>query len=176
LHRQAEKLQGEQVVLRPLRSSDSEDILRIGAEPSVARWWPDVNAKTFRERIDGRAGTTAFAVEHEGRVIGLVEYWEEKDPEFRHAGIDLFLTTDLQGRGLGTDTVRTLVLHLVRDRGHHRITIDPEASNERAIRCYEHVGFKPVGILRRYFRGADGTWRDGLLLDLLAEEVEEAAR
>jgi aminoglycoside 6'-N-acetyltransferase len=61
--------------------------------------------------------------------------------------------------------------HLVSDRGHHRLTIDPAAQNARAIRCYEKVGFRPVGILREYWRDADGVWRDGLFMDLLAQEL-----
>ena len=40
-----------------------------------------------------------------------------------------------------------------------------------AIRCYAKVGFRPVGVLRRYERGLDGTWHDGLLMDLLADEL-----
>jgi aminoglycoside 6'-N-acetyltransferase len=61
--------------------------------------------------------------------------------------------------------------HLIRDLGHHRITIDPAADNEAAIRCYAKVGFRPVGVMRRYERGPDGTWHDGLLMDLLADEL-----
>ena len=60
--------------------------------------------------------------------------------------------------------------HLADARGHHRFTIDPAADNERAVRCYAAVGFKPVGVLRRYWRGPDGLWRDGLLMDMLADE------
>lgn len=63
--------------------------------------------------------------------------------------------------------------HLVHDRGHHRLVIDPAADNEPAIRCYAAVGFRPVGIMRRYERDADGAgWHDGLLMDLLAEELD----
>ena len=49
--------------------------------------------------------------------------------------------------------------------------IDPAADNHRAVRCYEKVGFRPVGVMRRYERGADGTWHDGLFMDLLADEL-----
>ena len=49
--------------------------------------------------------------------------------------------------------------------------IDPAAHNERAIRCYEKVGFKRVGVMREYWRDPEGVWRDGLLLDLLADEL-----
>ena len=101
----------------------------------------------------------------------MIQDFEEDDEEFRHASIDLFLGAPYHGRGLGTDTVRTMVRHLIRDRGHHRLTIDPAASNSRAIRTYEKIGFKPVGVMRRYERGRDGTFHDGLLMDLLAEDV-----
>jgi aminoglycoside 6'-N-acetyltransferase len=32
----------------------------------------------------------------------------------------------------------------------------------------ENTGFKPVGLMREYWRDPDGVWRDGLLMDLLA--------
>ena len=41
----------------------------------------------------------------------------------------------------------------------------------RAIRAYGKVGFRPVGAMRRYERGPDGTFHDGLLMDLLADEL-----
>ena len=50
--------------------------------------------------------------------------------------------------------------------------IDPAAGNAAAIRCYGKVGFRPVGLMREYERGADGTWHDGLLMDILARELD----
>jgi aminoglycoside 6'-N-acetyltransferase len=61
--------------------------------------------------------------------------------------------------------------YLIEQRGHHRLTIDPAADNAAAIRCYEKVGFRPVGVMRRYEQGPDGTWHDGLLMELLAEDL-----
>jgi aminoglycoside 6'-N-acetyltransferase len=166
------ELRGDRVVLRPLGPADAPRLAELGAEPEVARWWPGLTEEHLRAKAEGRDDVTAFAVEHEGELVGLAQVAEEPDPEYRHAGIDLFLATAWQGQGLGTDTVRTLARHLVDERGHHRITIDPAAHNERAIRCYERVGFKRVGVLRRYELGPDGVWYDGLLLDLLAEELD----
>jgi aminoglycoside 6'-N-acetyltransferase len=54
-----------------------------------------------------------------------------------------------------------------------RLTIDPAADNVPAIRSYTKVGFRPVGVLRRYERGPGGDWHDGLLMDLLAEELTD---
>ena len=53
-----------------------------------------------------------------------------------------------------------------------RIVIDPAAANERAIRCYEAVGFRRVGVMRSYwFDRTIGDWVDGLMLDLLGSEL-----
>ena len=54
-------------------------------------------------------------------------------------------------------------------------TCEATCADAAAIRCYEKVGFRPVGVLRRDERGPDGTWHDGLLMDLLAEELQLAA-
>ncbi len=146
-------------------------LVEIQTEPSVARWWGSPDEEELRKDAAGETDTTVFTITVDDAVAGLIQYHEENEPMYRHAGIDLFLSENFQGRGLGTDAVRTLVRHLVEDRGHHRLTIDPAAENVAAIRAYEKVGFRPVGVLRRYERSPDGNWRDGLLLDLLADEL-----
>jgi RimJ/RimL family protein N-acetyltransferase len=110
----------------------------------------------------------------EEAVRGMVQYGEEDEPDYRHASIDIFLDPAVHGRGVGRDTVATLARCLVHDRGHHRRVIDPAADNDPAIRCYAAVGFRPVGIMRRYERDANGAgWHDGLLMDLLADELDQ---
>jgi RimJ/RimL family protein N-acetyltransferase len=71
------------------------------------------------------------------------------------------------------DFADPLARHLFDQRGHHRITIDPAAANDQAIRSYAQVGFRPVGIMRQYERGGDGHFHDGLLMDLLRGELAE---
>jgi len=166
------ELVGERVRLRLLRASDRMRLREILAEPGVARWWGAANADAAVDEwleVDGES--VGFAIEVDGEIAGSIQYAEEDEPEYRHAGIDLFLTEGQQGRGLGPDAIRTLARYLFEVREHHRLTIDPAASNERAIRAYRRVGFKPVGIMRRYERGPDGTWHDGLLMDLLVDEL-----
>jgi aminoglycoside 6'-N-acetyltransferase len=104
-------------------------------------------------------------------MIGYIQAVEENEPDFRSAGIDLFLRPDSQGRGFGPDAIRTLAADLIDVRHHHRLTIDPAAANTRAIAAYAKVGFRPVGIMRSYQRMADGRWVDALLMDLLAGEL-----
>ena len=167
-----EPLRGERVILRQLVDGDRAEIGRILDDPSVVRWWgPGDLAHRLAEWFDDEDGTEPFAIELHGRVVGTVQFHEENAPDYRHAALDIFLNGPHQGRGIGVDALRTLARYLVNVRGHHRLTIDPSAANERAIRAYGRVGFRPVGIMRRYERGSDGTFHDGLLMDLLADEL-----
>ncbi len=90
---------------------------------------------------------------------------------YRHAGIDIYLSSRYQGRGVGAEAVGLLAGFLIDERGHHRLTIDPAAANHLAIACYRKVGFRPIGVMREYERGGNGEFHDGLLMDLLRDEL-----
>ena len=42
-----------------------------------------------------------------------------------------------------------MIEHMIEARGHHRFSLDPAVANERAIRAYAAIGFRPVGVMRR---------------------------
>jgi aminoglycoside 6'-N-acetyltransferase len=126
---------------------------------------------------DLRGGSSVLLViEIDGQVAGGIQYHEENEPKYRHAGIDIYLARHYQGQGAGRDAVGMLASYLFEQRGHHRITIDPAVGNERAIRSYTKVGFRPVGVMRQYERGDDGRFHDGLLMDLLRDELAGLVR
>jgi RimJ/RimL family protein N-acetyltransferase len=153
------------LVLRPLADADAPELRRIHALPEVARWW-DAPEPAFPW---DEPESTRLTIEVGGAVAGLIQFWEETEPKYRHAGIDVFLDPALHGRGLGSEAVRRVARHLLEERGHHRITIDPAAANTAAIRAYEKAGFRPVGILHAAERDADGAgWHDVLLMELVA--------
>jgi aminoglycoside 6'-N-acetyltransferase len=165
-------LTGRRVRLRPGHRGDVERLLAILAEPSVARWWgePGPAAEIERE-LRGEGSSVLLVVEIGGQVAGGIQYHEEDDPKYRHAGIDIYLGGRYQGQGAGCEAVGLLASFLFGQRGHHRITIDPAAANDRAISCYAKAGFRPVGLMRQYERGEDGTFHDGLLMELLRGEL-----
>lgn len=165
-------LRGASVVLRPTVHEDIHALAAIRATPEVrARWkgGDDLEADIAADLED--SDTRPLTVDYRERIIGMIQWYAEEEPDYRHAGIDLFLDPTVHGRGLGTDAVRTLACHLIDVHGYHRLIIDPAADNTAAIRCYTKVGFRPVGVMRQYERGPDGTWHDGLLMDLLATEL-----
>jgi len=166
------ELHGRHVILRSPTPDDAPVLAAILAEPAVAAWWGAFDLdRVQRDLVAGGLREEPLVIEDQGEVAGYIQYVEEDDPDFRHAGIDLFLRTDRQGRGLGPDAIRTVAIHLIDHLGHHRLTIDPAADNARAIAAYAKVGFHPVGRLRRYQRMPDGRWIDGLLMELLAEDL-----
>jgi len=174
-------LAGDRTRLRPVLPEDVPVLAAILAEPEVARWWPGYDTTCVEEELlGGDADTIVWAIEARlggpdapPDVVGAIQAWEEPNEEYRHAGLDLFLAAGAQGRGLGRAAIRAVARWLFDQRGHHRLTIDPAAANERAIRTYAALGFRPVGTLRSYERRPDGSWVDGLLMELLSGELVE---
>lgn len=156
------------MILRPLAKGDEAELLRIHETPEVMCWW-DVPEPGFPW---DEPESTRLTIVLDGVVAGLIQFSEESEPKYRHAGIDLFLDPTLHGRGYGSEAVRRVVRSLIDERGHHRITIDPAVANIAAIRAYEKVGFKPVGVMRQSERDVGGgdSWHDSLLMELLADE------
>ena len=162
-------LHGEQITLRPIEDEDLEPLAAIIREPRVARWWGESDApERLREnlRMDG----DAWVIQANGELAGWLGFTEETEPEYRSVGLDISLSERFQGRGLGPDALRAAIRWFAGERGHHRFTIDPNAANEPAVKAYASVGFRPVGITRRS-ELIEGEWTDGLLMDLLAEEL-----
>jgi aminoglycoside 6'-N-acetyltransferase len=171
-------LRGPRLVLRPVVEADLPRLFEILREPEVARLWSEPDDEFDRSELmagDGEAvgaeRSTTFVITADGETIGWLGAWEKLHRDYRHAGVDLFLATRHQRKGFGTEAVRLACRFLFEQRGHHRIVIDPAADNAAAIRAYEKVGFRRVGVMRRYERGADGTYHDGMLLDLLPEDL-----
>jgi aminoglycoside 6'-N-acetyltransferase len=165
-------LTGASVGLRPAVEADVPILASIRAEPQVYdRWRGDDLAQEVADSIASDE-VALYVVELQGETIGAIQSYEETDPDYRHAGIDIYLAPQFHGKGLGSDAVRTLARHLFAVEGHHRIVIDPAADNQPAIAAYRKVGFRAVGTMRQYERGVDGEWHDGVLMELLADDFQ----
>ena len=145
--------------LRGFEPTDADALEALLAEPEVKRWWADGDY----DRDNG------WVVLVEGDLAGWVQYEEEPYEWYPSVALDIALTTALHGRGYGRRVLRLVIEHFT-EKGHHRFTIDPSPENERAIRSYAAVGFKPVGVLRSYERNPEGEWNDGLLMDLIVRD------
>jgi len=154
------------VTLRALERRDAPELTRIHRCEEVARWWGEPTGDFPWDEPE----STRLTIEADGHVAGLIQFWEESEPRYRHAAIDLFVDPALHGRGVGTKALSLLVEHLIAERSHHRLTIDPALANTAAVRCYEKAGFSRVGVMRSYERDLDGHgWHDSLLMEYIAE-------
>src|ERR1035441_6756926 len=124
-------LRREGAVRGPVVEAHVAAFRRIRRSPDVSRRWSAEDEAPGWPFDDPTA--TPFSVMVDGVVRGIIQYSEPNLPEYRNAGIDIFVDPEIQGRGIGRDAVRTLARHLVRDRGHRRLTIDPAADNAPAI-------------------------------------------
>jgi aminoglycoside 6'-N-acetyltransferase len=160
-------VKGARVELVPVAPEHRKRLDELRRLPEVVRWWKEPWGDWLADDPD----TFRFAVLLEGEIVGYVQWWQDTSPLYRHAGVDLFLDPAVHGRGIGTETLRVVCTHLIDEQGFHRVVIDPEVANEAAIASFRKVGFKPVGVLRRYIRDGPDDWKDGLLMDLLADEL-----
>ena len=158
-------LHGDRVTLRPAEETDVPALHALVQEPGVREWWGETSIEDVRGQLP-----VSYVIMVDGELAGWLHVHPEDDPEYPFVAYDISLATRFHGRGLGPEALRVAIRHDIA-RGHHRFQIDPAAANVNAIRAYEPVGFKPVGVLRAYERDPAGGWRDGLLMDLLADEL-----
>ncbi|HKX38722.1 MAG TPA: GNAT family N-acetyltransferase [Burkholderiales bacterium] len=99
--------------------------------------------------------------ERDGKPIGFVQIIDPAQEETRYWGsvpaglraIDIWIGEEaVLGKGYGTRMMREAIGRCFADPSVRAILIDPLASNERAQRFYQRLGFRPVA--RQRF-GAD---------------------
>ena len=143
------------VRLRPVTEADVPDLLRWLSDPEVMQFYGDPPASEEECRqhyLEPDANPCwRFVVEWRGRGVGEVQYYHRYPGEEYEwdAGVDIFIgEPDARGRGVGLEAVRTMLRYLFEEKRVHRVTIDPEVANARAIHVYERAGFRLDGVLR----------------------------
>jgi aminoglycoside 6'-N-acetyltransferase len=152
--------------LRPATRDDAAELARVLAEPKVAARWTGYD----RAAVDAwlaDPGVEVFAILRAGAVVGGIQAWQVTDPEYPHAGLDLFVSSWVERLGVALAAIRLLSARLFA-KGHHRLVIDPARDNIAARRTYARAGFRTVGRLRGYERGPNGSFHDGVLMDLVS--------
>jgi aminoglycoside 6'-N-acetyltransferase len=128
---------GRLTTLRPAGAGDVDRLVAWHADPEVSRYW---DGETFtraemEERL-ARGDVEAWIVEEGSEPVGYLQVHPE--------GLDMFLVPAARGRGLGPDAARAMARHLVDERGWTRVTVDPYAWNDRAVRAWERAGFAEI--------------------------------
>jgi len=130
-------VRGRLTTLPPAGAGDADRLVAWHADPEVSRYW-DGETFTHAEMEDrlARPDVEAWIVEEAGQPVGYLQV--------RPQGLDMFLIPSARGRSLGPDAARAMAEHLVHERGRERVTVDPYAWNEGAVRAWRRVGFVEV--------------------------------
>ncbi|CAL9355349.1 GNAT family N-acetyltransferase [Streptomyces pilosus] len=178
-------LKGKLVGLRA-RHEDDIPVLRaelyddvVNGSRADARPWRPITPGSQDPRLvvdDEEHGRVPFSVvESEGgTLVGTATLWGI-DTHSRSAHIGLGLLPSSRGKGYGTDVVAVLCHYGFVVRGLHRLQIETLADNTAMLRSAERNGFVREGVLRKS-AWVLGEFLDEVLLGLLAEEWEPAAR
>ncbi|MFE9455883.1 GNAT family N-acetyltransferase [Streptomyces californicus] len=164
----ATPIDGELTRLVPVTEADLDLLAGWFASPGFVQHWggvplsrAEVAAKYTGRR---RPRVRSYLVLADDSPVGYAQYWYAAPAEnaateaatttpgrIAEGGIDMVLHPDAQGRGLGPDATRALLAHLGGTLRWRRATVDPDATNTRAVRAWERAGF------RRVERGEVGT-------------------
>ncbi|MGO1538612.1 MAG: GNAT family N-acetyltransferase [Leucobacter sp.] len=164
-------LHGTLVTLRAPAEEDLDPLLVILREPEVVHWWVGYDAaRVRREFIEDPDATRVIEVD--GQCAGGMMVQRSDDPEYRTTVMHIFISTAFRGRRIGEEA---LALAIGREfaEGVSRVTLDPNVNNTGAIRSYERLGFKPVGVMRDYQERAGSEPEDALLLDMTRRDFPE---
>ncbi len=164
-------LVGPLVALRAPRESDLEPLTAILLEPEVALWWVGYTPERVRaEFID--QPKTARIIEVGGECAGAMFVLRGEDPEYPTTVMHLFIGTRFRGRRIGEEALALAIRAEFAD-GITRVTLDPNIKNEGAIRSYERLGFRRIGVLRDYQVRPGGHLEDALFLDLTRSDFPD---
>lgn len=129
--------------------------------PHMREWWGDTEDELgfIRDMVEGRDTARPFLIALDGTPVGYIQVWFVGDHQNESwiadhpwlaglpanaVGVDISIgDPDRLSKGVGSTALAAFVRRL-RDEGHQTIIIDPLGRNERAVRAYTKVGFRPI--------------------------------
>ncbi|MFC6704498.1 GNAT family N-acetyltransferase [Flexivirga alba] len=137
---------GGSIVVRLADDSDAELISSWTRAAEVSQFWggheiplDDVLAKYTGRRAPE---VVSYVITESGQSVGYLQAWQGGE----RFGLDMFLSAEAQGRGIGSRTAHAMAVELTA-RGWTPLTVDPASDNARAIRAWRSAGFVPSGEL-----------------------------
>jgi len=170
------KLAGKKCYLSPIDLADTEKFTEWMNDLEVTInlgpiYHMAVNADSERKFLDDLAKGHNYSIVDmaTGALIGSCGF-HEIDHLNRAGEVGIAIgDKGLWGKGYGTEAMRLLLDYGFRALNLHSVLIRVFPFNERAIRCYEKLGFRIIG-RRRQAVIRDLKTHDIVLMDILAEE------
>jgi RimJ/RimL family protein N-acetyltransferase len=170
---------GAKVYLRPLEEADAARSTDWLNDPEVRRGLGQSRlTPQTEEGIRDRARKRDFASHPAFAIVKRADGDHIGDCSLRLDGVDrraslgiMVGRKDLWSKGFGTEAAALLCRHGFENLNLHKICLTVYANNERAIRVYAKLGFKPEGRLREQ-AFIEGRYVDEIVMGLLRGELE----
>ncbi len=168
---------GQALYLRPVERADAPLLQGWINNPDITRTIlsrPPINLQAEEEYIDRVTRSEhdlvlLIVLRETDRPIGAVGL-HQIDFRNRHACFGITLGEPSEwGKGHGTEATRLIVAHAFETLNLNRLWLQVYEYNERALRCYERVGFKKEGVLRQE-NYREGRYWDTLVMGILRSE------
>ena len=177
-------LRGERVTLRPIERDDLKRLhelmtanvdLVLLSHGAWEPWSLAAMEKDYDKHLED-PDKSDFVIEADGKVIGDIglHRWKNRRAGSASMGVSIY-EHEYLGKGYGRDAINTLLDWAFRIQNFKRIGLTCLATNERAIRCYEAVGFVHEGRMRQA-EYVDGSYVDEMQMGILREEWEARQR
>jgi RimJ/RimL family protein N-acetyltransferase len=163
-------MQAGDVILRPIEEYDLPFIREFRNDPSVVSVLGGFSTGYSRQDIErwyqahqNRSDEVLWtiALPEEDRCIGHVGLYQI-DYRIGKADFGIVIGNGAhRGRGIGRQVTEAVVRFGFAELGLRKVTLSVLATNSRAIRLYESVGFEREGVLK------DDQFRDGAFVDTI---------
>jgi RimJ/RimL family protein N-acetyltransferase len=147
---------------RKITDNDTPLMLEWFNEPLIQKWWPTPDEgqaiADFIQEIRSK-NTFGYIVLLNKKPLGFIQYYHYDPTSIRTGqlvpdlpkktiGIDQFIGDPKSvGKGYGTQMLKEFIVYLrTIEPTITTIILDPKPDNIAAIRCYEKVGFKRLGV------------------------------
>jgi len=173
----AERIQGEQIYLRPIVMEDTENIIRWRNSPRVrknfiyqAEFTKEGHEAWMRTKVAAKEVIQfIICLKENDRPVGSI-YFRDIDCRDKKAEYGIFIGEgDAAGRGIGTETACLAVAYARDVMKLHKLILRVFADNTAAVRSYEKAGFVQEAYLKdEHF--INGAYRDLLLMAVIFTE------
>jgi ribosomal-protein-alanine N-acetyltransferase len=144
-------LKGESLILKPLESSDADDLRRFTQQEIVYRYLPtflfekkyEAAEAISRLYEEGMRDSLILGVFQENSFCGLAEIYGYRAP-INKASIGYRLLHEKWGKGIATEALGLLIKELLENKGIEIITASTMIENRASARVLEKNGFTLV--------------------------------
>ncbi|KAF8990218.1 acyl-CoA N-acyltransferase [Cyathus striatus] len=168
----------ERLVLRAYKETDVDNVLDLFNNPEVTAYlnhdeFNVPRGPKFAENIMKMTESCLmFCVveEKQGRSFaGLALINHLQSAKNREASLGIALLPQFWGKGYGTEAMKFFIDYAFRTLGMHRVSLDVNNANWRAVELYKKLGFITEGVKRQSI-WTDGTWTDLTFMGLIDTE------